>query len=242
MPSSSLGDNFKSETFSSKRDGRVVAAIPISSTLPSLTSPVVSCASQKVSLSCMNVPRGLVPTLAYSAVALLIPLLVLYVDVDFTSDTTRGLTIGVSAIAALVAVLANDCCCWYNMILAFHTALEVKVVDTAITFAYAEGTSDADMALAITGAIIVVVHLLPFFVSDHLTVLGVLAFAGVVVNAAILVYLDDSLLLLVGASSVFLLTLTMIVSGVCEIKTSLLSITHGAMVSKKCLMCDNFEL
>lgn len=190
----------------------------------------------------MGVPRGLVPTLTYSVLAFLVPFLFLYMDYDFTTDTARGVTISLSAIAAFVMVLANDCCCWYNMMLAFHTALEIKVIDKALTFAYADGTSDGDMALAITGAIVVIVHLAPFYVSDRLPLLGLLAFAGVIVNTAILVFLDSTMLLLVGASALALLAITMIISGVCEIKTSLLSLIRESVVSKKCITCEKFEL
>ena len=190
----------------------------------------------------MGVPRGLIPTLIYSICAFLVPLLYLYMDYDFTTDTAKGVTIGSSALAALVMVLANDCCCWYNMMLAFHTALEVKVIDTALTFAYADDTSDSDMALAITGAVIVIVHLVPFYVSDRLPLLGVLAFAGVIVNTTILVYRDTDMLLLVGASALALLAITMIISGVCEIKTSLLSLIRDSVVAKKCITCERFEL
>lgn len=190
----------------------------------------------------MGVPRGLVPTLTYSLFAFFVPFLYLYMDYTFDTDVSKGVTIGLSAAAALVVVLANDCCCWYNMMLAFHTALEVKVIDTTLTFAYKTGTSDSDMSLAIAGAVVVIVHLIPFFLSDRLLLLSVLAFAGVVVNTALLVFLDTSMLLLVGASSVALLTLTMIISGVCEIKTSLLSLIRASVVAKKCITCDRFEL
>ena len=190
----------------------------------------------------MGVPRGLVPTLTYSLFAFLVPFLFMYMDYDFTTDAAKGVTIGLSAIAAIIMVLANDCCCWYNMMLAFHTALEVKVIDKTLTFAYASGTSDGDMALAIVGAIIVIVHLIPFYVSDRLMLLGVLAFAGVIVNATLLVFLDSSMLLLVGASSLALLAITMIISGVCEIKTSLLSLIRESVIAKKCITCERFEL
>ena len=98
------------------------------------------------------------------------------------------------------------------------------------------------MALAIVGAIVVIVHLIPFYVSDRLMLLSTLAFAGVIVNATLLVFLDSSMLLLVGASSLALLAITMIISGVCEIKTSLLSLIRESVIAKKCITCERFEL
>ena len=189
-----------------------------------------------------GVPRGLIPTVLYSAVTLVVPLLFLYMSYDFTTTTMRVATISTAAVGGLVVVLANDCCCWYNMMLAFHTALEVKVVETALVFAYAADTSDTDMALALTGAIVVVVHLLPFYLSDALMLLSLLAYVGVVVNASILVYLDPEYLLVVGASSLALLAVTMIVAGICEIKTSLLSLVRDSIVAKRCITCERFEL
>lgn len=190
----------------------------------------------------MGVPRGLVPTLSYSLFAFLVPFLFLYMDYDLTTDSAKGVTIGLSAIAATIMVFANDCCCWYNMLLAFHTALEIKVIDTTLTFAYASGTSDGDMALAIVAAIVVIAHLIPFYVSDRLMLLGVLAYVGVIVNTAILVFLAQPMLLLVSASSLALLGITMIISGVCEIKTSLLSLIRDSVIEKKCITCEQFEL
>ena len=132
----------------------------------------------------------------------------------------RGVTIGAAALAATIMLIANCCCCWYNMRLFFHTALEVKVIDTAITFARAPTTSDADMVWAIVGAAIVIVHLV--FPSSWSTasLLTTLAYAGVIVNAAILVHLDPSRLLLVGGA-LALLANTMILVGVGEVSTAL---------------------
>ena len=207
------------------------------------TAPVSAMKVSMLPSLTLCVPRGLVPTLAYSVFAFIFPFLFLYIDIDFSSSVTKGVTIGISAIAALIAVVANDCCCWYNMMLAFHTALEVKVIDKALAFAYADGTTDTEMALAITGAVVVIVHLVPFFVSDRLMFLSLLAFAGVVVNTSILVFLDSSMiLLLVAASALALLSVTMIISGVCEVKTSLVSLLRDAVVAKRFITFDGFEL
>jgi hypothetical protein len=190
----------------------------------------------------LGVPRGLVPTLAYSIFAFVVPFLFLTMDYDFSTDVARGVTIGISIIAALVMVMANDCCCWYNMILAFHLALEIRVVERTFIFSYADTTSESDMALAITGAVVLIVHLVPFFLTDRLMLLGTFAFAGVIANATVLVFIDPTMLLLVCASALSLLAITMIISGVCEIKTSLLSLIRESVNAKKCITCERFEL
>jgi len=190
----------------------------------------------------MGVPRGLIPTLFYVSCAFLAPFLFFYLDYDLSSHAAKGITIGISAGAALLVVLANDCCCWYNMLLAFHTGLEVKVIDTALKFATESDVSDHGMGLAISGAGVIILHLIPFYTMDNIMLLAFLAFAGVIVNTAVLVYLDDSLLLVVVGSALFLLMATMLISGICEIKTSLLSLVRTSIVEKKCITCQTFEL
>lgn len=188
-------------------------------------------------------PRGVLPVLLYMALAFTVPLLYFYVHYDFTSDIVRGVTIGISGAAAIAVVFANNCCCWYNMMLAFHTALEVRVVERAITFAYDASTPDFQMAWALTGAIIVIVHLVPFYVTDNVLLLGTLAVAGTMVNTALLVYLEPTLLLLlVGASSIAVLAVTLLIAGVCRVDTSLLSVLRDALNARSLVTCDTVAL
>ena len=188
------------------------------------------------------VPRGLLPVLVYAGLAFAIPFLALYGAIDYGTAGARAGVIAVAAVAALLVPYANCCRCWYNMMLFFHLALEVRVVDLALAFAYDAGTSDGDAALAAVAAVVVIAHLAPFLLVDRTLPLAVLAGAGIVVNAAALVHLDTSLLLLVGASSVALLALTLIVGGVCEVRTSLLTLLLDAVRSGDCIKCGRYEL
>lgn len=193
--------------------------------------------------TCMlGVPRGLIPTLFYSALFFMIPYLFLYETYDWKETDVRIGVLATSAIAATSAVYANDCCCWYNMALLFHTAVEVKVIDVSLTFAYEDGTSDRDMALAVVGSVVVIVHLIPFFLTDRIMLLAILAYAGVIVNAALSLYVDPSLLLLTFLSSMALLVLTMVVGGICEVRTSLLSLLLEAVNRCKLITCSRFEI
>lgn len=216
---------------------------PTHTPLP-MTSSSSSDADPKRSLVChLPVPRGFVPTLTYSLYALAIPILWFFVDPpDYTDNAIIGVTIGVSALTAFVVTLANDCCCWYNMMLFFHIGIESKVVDTALAYATAGTTSDHATALAITGVSVIILHLVPFLLLDSTMIMSLLAFAGVVVNTAVVVYTDSSLLLLVLASSSALLASTMIIGGVCEIRTSMLSLIKDAVSRRMCLTCQGFEL
>lgn len=191
----------------------------------------------------MSVPGGFLPVLTYASFALVLPVLWFYASYDVTSDAFKGVTIGLASAAALLVVIANDCCCWYNMVLFFHIGLEVKVLDVTITFARAASTSDTDMGLAIAATTVVVVHLLPFLLSDRFMLLALLAFAGVVVNACTLALLvEPVLLLLVGASSLVLLAATLIVAGVCGIKTSLLGHLRDAVAKGEFIACKTYGM
>ena len=205
--------------------------------------PVAPARSMSERFTCaVTVPRGILPVLFYSAVAAAIPVLLEYTDYDYSDRTVRGVTVGAAALAATIMLVANCCCCWYNMLLFFHTALEVKVVDTAITFARAPATSDADMAWALVGAAVIIAHLIPLFLVDRVMLLTTLAYAGVIVNATVLVHLDPSRLLLVGGSSLALLANTMILVGVCEVGTSMLGLLRNAMRTRSLITCKTFGL
>lgn len=221
---------------------------------PKTPLPVVTPEPSKRFLSCqLGVPRGLLPVLSYSALAMVLPLVLIYqpgaanaaTGYNLSDDVDRGIVIGLAGLAATVVVLVNDCCCWFNMVLFFHTALEVRVVDNALTFAYAAGQPSFNMAWAIAGAVIVIVHLIPFFLTDRLLFLTLLAYVGVFVNAALNVYITPAqpmFLLLVGASSLMLLAMTMIVAGVCEIRTSILSLLRCAITECQWITFGRFEL
>ena len=198
----------------------------------------------KSAISCrLPVPRGLVPTTLYSLFALAIPLLWFFMDPpDYTDNAVRGIVIGGSALAGLIVILANDCCCWYNMMLFFHIGIEAKVVDAAIAYSQLATTDGTGQALSITAAVVIIVHLLPFLLTDRIMLLSLLAYVGVVVNVATVVFIDTTLLLIVLSSTLALLSTTMIIGGICEIRTSMLSLIMDSVNKKMCLTCEGFEL
>lgn len=223
---------------------RAPPRVPIAPVLPETSTGACKKRSLLSRVTCsMCAPRGFLPTFMYASLFFVLPMVYNYVDdIDYADTTTRGVVIGLSAVTATVSVYANDCCCWYNLFLFLHTALEVKVVDVAIAYAYADGTSDRDMALSIAGAAVVVLHLAPFFLLDHRFLLAVLAYAGVIVNASILVFLEPALLLVVGISSSALLIVTLVVAGVCEVHTSILGVLRAAISEKKLVRMGTMEL
>ena len=195
--------------------------------------------------------KGFLLTFAYAALALLVPLLWYYIDFDTTDNVTRGVTIGLSAVATGLVVYADDCIVWYNMALFFHTGLEVYLIDVAFDYAHEAGRTDAEMGLALAGAITLIVHLVPFYLLDSKWLLTLLASAGVVVNTAVFVFLDttrkasadlvDTTLLLYVGSSVALLISTLLVVGHNCMKPSMLTLLRYALMEGSCITCAPYE-
>lgn len=209
------------------RQGEVA---PRTTTTLSISAPTCTTHEIGLSSSAMGaIPKGFIPLFIYSALFLLPPVLYEYVTYDYTNTVTRGGVIGIAGGYALAVVLANDCVAWFNMLLFFHIGLEVKVAEILADYANASGTTNTDMILAWIGFGVVIAHLVPFLLVDNTMFLSLLAFAGVIVNAAVLVYLDSDRLLLVGLSSGALLISTLCISGVCDVATSHLTALRKAM-------------
>lgn len=185
-------------------------------------------------------PKGLIPTMFYGGLFLLLPIIFEYATIDYTETHVRVLTILTSAAVATAAVYADDCIAWYNMILGLHIGLEVSVIKVAFDF-YNEtsaGSVDSERALALVTAVVIIVHLLPFLLCDNGRLLTFLAWVGVVVNAAFLVYNDDRNLLIVGATSVGLLISTLQVIVKNNNAPSLLTVAREAMRDNVFFVCS----
>lgn len=190
--------------------------------------------------SAVKVPKGFLPLLFYSAMFMLAPILYTYVEYTWTDTMTRASLIAVSAGYAVMVVLANDCVVWFNMVLFFHIGIEVKVLEILYDNAQLETTDTMDEMLFWSAFATIIVHLLPFLLIDKTMLLTLLASAGVIVNSTVLVFLDDSHLLLVGFSSVSLLGTTLCISGVCDVATSLMTNFYKAMKDGTWLKCSSY--
>lgn len=211
--------------------------------MPARTTTVAiptTVAAPAAKVSPISVPKGFLPLFFYATVFLLAPVLYEYVDYTWTDSTTRAALIAVSAAYALSVVFANDCVAWFNMVLFFHIGIEVKVLEILMDFARLTTTADGDEILAWTGFVVIIVHLIPFLLVDNTMFLTLLAVAGVIVNAAVLVYLDSNRLLLTGFSSVSLLGTTLCISGVCDVSTSMLTALRKAMTDGTWLTCSGY--
>lgn len=184
--------------------------------------------------------KGFLPLLLFSCMAAAVPATALYINLDFSDALTCGLIAGASGVLATGVVLANHCATWYNMVLFFHTAVEVRVLDVVITYALAEDTGMTAVALAWTGASIVIVHLLPFFVLDMPRLLILLAWAGVIVNTSLVVYIDATLLVLTLSSALAFLLVTLFTFGSECAQPSLASQLRDAINGGKLISCETF--
>ena len=184
------------------------------------------------------VPQGFLMTALFFVGGLGLPLMFYYGDADYTTEWTPPFVIGLSALYAfLLLFLSSNMTMFYNTVLGLYTGIEVKVIDTALTYATADGTPDADIVWSAIGGGVVIVHLLPFYLVDSGLVVTTLAAIGLVVNTAILVYLDTTLILQAfTAGSAFLLSALCIVALHGE-KPSLLSTLKDALMHGSCLAC-----
>jgi len=163
-----------------------------------------------------QMPTGIVPTFACAAFAAFIPIMMLFGNVDYTEDAQKAAIIGTSvAFSGVTAMAAMSPETLHNIALFLHLGFEIKVVDTGIKYADRMAGDDTAVVLAWSAVIVIIVHLLPFFLVNHGKLLGALAVAGVGVNTALLTYVDTSLVLVVFVSSILLLlsTLNTIVCG-----------------------------
>jgi hypothetical protein len=170
--------------------------------------------------------KGLVPTFLMMSVFLTLPLLYYYgTSRDYTDTGTRAGVIVGAFLSATLVVMANDCVAWFNLALALHLAIEVRVIDKLLTYANVRnGRGEAEDTLAYLTAGALIFHLVPFFFTDHARTLIFMAYIGVIVNVAVTVITSsDDLMLIVSISSTMLLGVVMLVGCVECLCTSLYS-------------------
>lgn len=196
----------------------------------------------------MFVPKGFVPLLLMSALFLVPPVVDGFASIDYGSDTSKLLAVGYASTLATVVVMANECSAWFNFALFFHIGLETRVLELLATYAQAATTTDTDMALAWTAFVVIIVHLLPFVLMDHAYLLALLAFAGVVINAVVVIYVPvvtlafSPFLFLVVLSALVLLGATTCIQGVCAAKCSLLTSLRESMRDGSWFACQRYAM
>jgi hypothetical protein len=195
------------------------------------------------------VPRGFLPLLLYSSFFFLVPFFYEEMDYDYTDDTTRIGVIAISAIGALILIVGCDVAVYFNSVLFAHTALELAVVKVLLDFIDSDNlivkenssgeklsNSDGDKILAWIAMVIIIGHLIPFYVLDNPRVLGVVAAAGIVLNTTVITYLDHNKLDIVAFSTVVLMGLTLLLQFTTCKEFTLLSSLRHALMKRTCLI------
>jgi hypothetical protein len=150
----------------------------------------------------------------------------------------RILTVSLSVAGAIALVIVNDVDVWYNVLLAFHIGVVITLLDPVLTEAYADSTSDADMAWWLAGTIVSISHLVPFALTNRLGVLTLLAIAGIGVHVALAVWLaNTSKMLIVGSTSGALLAIVLLIVGKLEATPALWGLFLKSVNEGTCITC-----
>jgi hypothetical protein len=189
-----------------------------------------------------SVPKGFLVTSLYSFFVLVFPILNEYVTYDYDTTLVRTGVIVASVLGASFVALANDCVAWFNMVLWFHIGVEVTVLDKVYHYASKDGIRDSEAALAWVGFAVIIFHLIPFLILDYEKVLCILAYAGVIVNSSVLVFVDPSKLLVAASTSTSLLLSVMLIACIDCVKTSYLSQLKIALSKGNWIRCANYEM
>ena len=180
----------------------------------------------------LSIPRnGFLPVFLVSSLfAVALSLFCFYgiTDADYSAANTRGLVIASSVVGTLLVLMAKTPAFLYNIVLFAHLGLEIYVIERAFVYGLADDADTTEMVLSLTGAGVIIAHLLPFFVYDGAFVLVLLAAVGVVVNTLSILMtsaaMGANLLLPVGLTSVTLLATTQHIVGMMECPCSLLTL------------------
>ena len=232
--SSSLGYRRGHDHNADSQGPRAAPRAPTTTTMDIETSGRMSVFSLGKACVISSSPGPVLSTLLLSILALGVPLAYEYATIDYADNTSRGLIIGASALAVRLLTKRHSVETLFNVVLFFHIGIEILLLDVTIAYARTVGISDVEMGFAIAGGAIIIVHLLPFLVSDNLFVLVLLSAAGLMVNTAVAVFLDpQNLLLLIATSTSLLLSVYFAAGTPC----SMFSLIRKAFAENSFLEC-----
>ena len=203
------------------------------------TAPVKSTASVD-SVRCALRPAGFLVTLFFALAGPVAPLVFLYnsgLEADYSLDDTRALTASTAAVGGLVVLLFRDPKTLYNLALSIHLGFEIFLIDRAFAFASDPLTAETSAILARLGGAVVAAHLVPFYLLNHVVLLSVLAYVGIVVNTLLILLAMPAL----GSQLLFVVALTSsaVLVGVLHVeKPALIPMASLAIREKTCVHLD----
>lgn len=142
-------------------------------------------------LSGLAILDGFVPTLLFALLFGAAPIVYFYNEgatADYTATNTRVLTIAASAGAGAIVYMSRCSCMLYQLALFLHIGMEVYVTDHALQYARDSANTDVARAFAYTGAVVVILHLIPFLLAERPKLLSFLAFVGMPINTVLILY------------------------------------------------------
>ena len=166
-----------------------------------------------------KVPSGVLYTCLISSIILVAPLMFLYnsgLTSDYSEGPTRALTAVTSFLGATVILLTIDAKTIFNLVLFLHIGFEIYIIDKAFQFARASTTSTTSEVLSYIGGVVVILHLVPFVLTNRSRILTLLAYVGIIVNTLLILLampeLGPYLLFVVGITSSVLLGVTLLIT------------------------------
>lgn len=203
------------------------------------TLPVHTAENTKMTCMNMMIVKGFFPLMLFSFYFALLPVLAHNIEIDYTDTLSRIVVLSCIFLAGFFVVAANCCVCWFNIALFFHIGIEVGVLQ--VLWTYAQEQEGFAMVLSWITYATIIVHLIPFLVVDRGMPLTVLAFVGLLVNAATILFVHPADLVLVSASAAGLLGASLVFPGIDCIHTSMLSNLRAAMKSGVWIKCSPYE-
>lgn len=168
----------------------------IKANTPSSLTPAPAAAPPSVSITIVNdacaayaaaVRRAINPWISILILALYVvgPILFLYEHVTLDDDVHRALLLGAALVTAIIGAWPAELV--HSAALGLHIGVETYVIDKTLAFSM-ETEDDVQMVLSLIAAIVIIVHLVPFLLTNRPALLTLLAGAGVVVNTYATIY------------------------------------------------------
>jgi hypothetical protein len=184
-----------------------------------------------------KVPSGILYTCLISSIILVAPLMFLYnsgLTSDYSEGPTRALTAVTSFLGATVILLTIDA----------KTIFEIYIIDKAFQFARASTTSTTSEVLSYIGGVVVILHLVPFVLTNRIRILTLLAYVGIIVNTLLILLampeLGPYLLFVVGITSSVLLGVTLLITT--QTDTAIVPLLFEAYKKKEWISLKPFSL
>lgn len=200
--------------------------------LPRTTPPTQSSPSSTDAVwwkKYLQVPKGFLPVLVHSGMALALSLVLMFANLVYTSNAVRGVLVGASIGTPFALAFANDVIVWYNLVLFFDIGVQSKLVQHTIEYSQGSERSDIHIFLSIAGISLIVAHLCLLLLTNRRMIVTTLTMTSVSVSSITALYVVPDLFPLVFLTSNSMLLMVLFATGCCKEEVAILSLLHKAM-------------